>query len=596
MLFDASFCEAIQLLEANHKNALLNPFFLAMRRASYYRRLFFALSQTITSPHSTTLSIPKPLPCLQYPLHRFIQSLSHTPTETSIKSIGGDERKLGLEFFKEAEVLEKSSEGEKLERALDFGLKALNLFHKSDGGWSIQVAKALRLLGSVSFKLKRFDESLESFHASVEIIDSLESDDCSDSEIGLLSIELNSQIAKIKTSIGKRWDALVYLKRVLDLKVAIFGPKNKELGLFYRDLAEAYAVVTDFNQALPLCFKSLEIQKSEFGDNSLEVAKIRELIGVIHTGLGEFKQGLEQIELARSTFEKLNLTNEAVQMEIDSSNVLILIGQLDEASDKLKNAIQKVEKESELKAFILVSIAKTLIYQQKFSEAKRCLEISCEILFKKESISPNKICEIYAEIGMLYESIAEFETALSLMKRALSLIQNLEEMQHLEGSLLQRVGWMLLFTKRVDQSIPYLENSIEKLKGCFGPNHFGLGFAYKHLGQAYLESGRPEMAVKVLGFAKEIVEGYFGEIHEDTIDVNQCLANAYGLLARYDMAIECQERVVKAYKKHGNSATEDLREASRLLMQLKKKADGSPSAVFPANSLPLPPPSYRNSE
>lgn len=55
--------------------------------------------------------------------------------------------------------------------------------------------------------------------------------------------------------------------------------------------------------------------------------------------------------------------------------------------------------------------------------------------------------------------------------------------------------------------------------------------------------------------------------------------------------MEFQQRVVDAWEKRGADATEDLREAYRLLEQLKKKLEGSPHAVFPANSLPVIPPS-----
>ena len=54
--------------------------------------------------------------------------------------------------------------------------------------------------------------------------------------------------------------------------------------------------------------------------------------------------------------------------------------------------------------------------------------------------------------------------------------------------------------------------------------------------------------------------------------------------------MEFQRRVVNAWEKRGADATEDLREAYRLLEQLKKKSEGSPHAVFPANSLPVIPP------
>jgi len=57
--------------------------------------------------------------------------------------------------------------------------------------------------------------------------------------------------------------------------------------------------------------------------------------------------------------------------------------------------------------------------------------------------------------------------------------------------------------------------------------------------------------------------------------------------SHYTSAMEFQQRVKEAWKIHDPNASDELREAHRLFEQLKRKAEGSPSAVFPANILPL---------
>lgn len=57
--------------------------------------------------------------------------------------------------------------------------------------------------------------------------------------------------------------------------------------------------------------------------------------------------------------------------------------------------------------------------------------------------------------------------------------------------------------------------------------------------------------------------------------------------SHYASAMEFQRRVIEAWQSHGPDASDEIREAYRLFEQLKRKAEGSPSAVFPANSLPL---------
>ncbi|XP_020094688.1 protein KINESIN LIGHT CHAIN-RELATED 2-like [Ananas comosus] len=554
-------------------------------------------SSPLPSPSSLSVSLPSP---------RAFQTLPWPPPappsfdsastmeellvafkamESSVESGGGgggDERKLGVACLKLAERMSGEGSGN-FEKGLAFALRALKIFEKSDGGWSLPVAEALCVVGSISCKMKRFDESLESLNTAVEILGALERGDAN------VCIAAHDQLARTKTALGRRWEALVDQRRSFELKVAILEPNCRELGCAYKDTAEAYTLVLEFKEALPLCLKALEIHKQQFGLDSAEVAKVRQLLGVIYIGLGENEEALRQSELSRRIFGGLELVDELIQAEIDAANILILLGRLDEATSALKMAIQKAEKESEARAFVLVTMAKALCCEEKFGEARRCVEIACGILDKKETSCPSKVVEAYAEVSMLYESMSEFETSLSMMKRTLAMLQKLPEMQHMEGSISARIGWLLLFTKRVPQAVPYLESAIEKLKNSFGPKHFGLGFAYKHLGQAYLEMNQLQLAVKFLSLAKDIIEISFGTQHEDSIDTNQCLANAYGIMGSYAIAMDFQQQVVDGWEAQGPSAADEVREAHRLLEQLKKKAQGSRSAVFPANSLPLPP-------
>jgi tetratricopeptide (TPR) repeat protein len=134
---------------------------------------------------------------------------------------------------------------------------------------------------------------------------------------------------------------------------------------------------------------------------------------------------------------------------------------------------------------------------------------------------------------MLYETMNEFETAISLLKRALALLEKLPQEQHSEGSVSARIGWLLLLTGKVKQAIPYLESAAERLKDSFGPKHFGVGYIYNNLGAAYLELDRPQSAAQMFAVAKDIMDVSLGPHHADSIEACQNLSKAYGEMGRY---------------------------------------------------------------
>ncbi|CAL4920783.1 unnamed protein product [Urochloa decumbens] len=493
----------------------------------------------------------------------------------------------GLALLEAAELHE--SEGDH-RKALDLALKGLAPLQESHGGWSLPVARALRLAGAAASHAGLAGDGLESLGAAADIVDYLApAGRRGKPEVAAVGAAVHEQLARAKMAVGRRWDAVGNLRRALELKGAYLDQGSAELGDAYRDVAEAYAGVLEFDKALPLCMKALGIAEGRFGEDSTEVAKVRRLLAVIHIGLGRHVDALEQIEIARMVYERLGLDVELSQVEIDGANICILLGKSEEALNDLKRVMKRADKESEERALAYVTMAKILNSQERTGDAKRCLEIARGIIDTKDSVNPGRVAEAYAEISLLHEAMTEFETALSLMKKTLTVLKGTKEMQHIEGSISARMGWLLLHSERVAEGVPYLETAVEKLKNCFGPQHFGLGFAYKHLGQAYLETDRHESAVKFLTLAKDIIHATFGPTHEDSIDATQSLANAYGVMGSYKLAMDFQEQVIDAYRSCGPDSSDDLREACRLREQLKMKMKGLRHAVFPANSLPVLP-------
>lgn len=181
---------------------------------------------------------------------------------------------------------------------------------------------------------------------------------------------------------------------------------------------------------------------------------------------------------------------------------------------------------------VFSSMAKALSNQDKIPDAKKCLEIACGILEKKERSSPLLVVEAFMEISMQYEAMNEFETAISLLKKTLTMLEKLPQEQHSVGSVSARIGWLLLLTGKVEQAIPYLEDAAERLKESFGSKHFGVGYVYNNLGAAYLELDRPQSAAQIFAYAKDIMDVSLGPHHMDSIEACSNLSKAYAAMKK----------------------------------------------------------------
>ncbi|MBA0741614.1 hypothetical protein Gogos_014750 [Gossypium gossypioides] len=446
-----------------------------------------------------------------------------------------DERELGLASLKIG--LKLDQEGEDPEKALSFADKALKALDQ-DGKPSILVAMALQLMGSVNYSLKRFNDSLGYLNRANKLLGRLEEERVASVEdIRPVMHAVQLELGNVKTAMGRREEALGNLKKALEIKEITLEKDCKELGVAYRDLAEAYASVLNFKEALPFGLKALEIHRKELGNNSVEVAHDRRILGVIYTGMEEHEKALEQNELSQKILKNWGLSSELLRSEIDAANMQIALGKYDEAINTLKGIVQQTDKDN----------------------SKRCLEIACGILDKKETVSPIEVAEAYSEISMQYETMNEFEIAISLLKRSLALLEKQPQEQHSEGSVSARIGWLLLLKGEVPQAIPYLESAAEILKESFGSKHFG-----------------------------DIMDVSLGPHHVDSIETCQNLSKAYSAMGSYPLAIEFQQQVVDAWEGHGASAEDELREAQHILEELKTNARGTSTNQFPTKALPLP--------
>ncbi|KAF2320368.1 hypothetical protein GH714_027311 [Hevea brasiliensis] len=452
-----------------------------------------------------------------------------------------DEKELGLASLKIG--LKLDQEGEDPEKALSFATRALKVIDKDGNKPSLLLAMVLQLMGSANCSLKRFSDSLGYLNRANRILGKLGeegSNNVGDMKSVLHAVQL--ELANVRTAMGRREEALENLRKCLEIKEMMLEKDSKELGLANRKLAVAYVAVLNFKEALPFGLKALDIHRSGLGNNSVEVARDRRLLGVIYTGLEEHQKALEQNELSQKVLKNWGLSSDLLHAEIDASNMQIALGRYDEAINTLKGVVQQTEKDSETRALVFISMSKALCNQEKFADSKSCLEIACRILDKKESVSPVEVAEAYSEIAMQYETMNELETAISLLKRTLSLLEKLPQEQHSEGSVSARVGWLLLLTGKVTQAIPYLENAAERLKESFGSKHFGVGYIYNNLGAAYLELDRPQSAAQMFAVAKDIMDVALGPQHVDSIEACQNLSKAYGAMGSYAIATEFQQR------------------------------------------------------
>ncbi|XP_074316662.1 protein KINESIN LIGHT CHAIN-RELATED 2-like [Silene latifolia] len=483
-----------------------------------------------------------------------------------------DEGDIGLACMEIAFQLDK--EGKDPEKILSFANRALSVFDQQDEKeCSLYIVMILRLLGSTYNRLRKFNDALDCLNRAKMILVKLEND------------------GKPVVHTESMREALVdKLRKMLENnELSLEEKESREFGNANRRFAEASVGIKNFKEGLLYCLKALEIHLRLLGENSVEVARDRRVLGLIYAGMKEYEKALDENRLAQKVFKNCGCSSDLLHAVIDATNIYIDLGMYEDAMNTLEGVVQ----DSENRTRVLVSMANVLVLQEKFDDAKRCLETACSVLDKKEKSKPLEVSTAYMEIAMEYQTMNEFENAISLLKRALALLEKLPDQQHFEASVLGRIGFLLLLTDKVTEAMPYLERAVETMKESFVTKHFIAGYIYNNLGVGYLELERPQSAAQMFSAAKNIMDASsLGPHHNDSIQACQNLSKAYAAMNRYPLAIEFQQKAVD-WEGHGSSEEDELREARQLLEQLKAIARGASSKDFPTKALPLPYWAYR---
>ncbi|XP_074316609.1 protein KINESIN LIGHT CHAIN-RELATED 2-like [Silene latifolia] len=497
-----------------------------------------------------------------------------------------DEADIGLACYSIGFQLD--DEGEDPQKIISFGNRALAIFDKKgENQCYLFVALSLRLLGSANCRLRKFNDALGCLNRADTILVKLDNDgEYSGNEIKIVRHAVMMELANVYAEKAMIEAIIDSLRKALEINEVLMGKDSREFGDANRDFAEACVGNHMFKDGLPYCLKALEIHLRLLGENSVEVGHDRRVLGVIYAGMEEYEKAVEENRLAQKVFRICGCSSDVIRVLIDEANMLIAIGMYEAAMDTLKGVVQ--DSEDLDRSHILISMGKVLVHQEKFADAKSCLEDACSELDKQETSKPLEVSQAYMEIAKEYQNMNELENAISLLKRAHSLLEKLPEKDHLEGSVLGRIGWLLLLTGKVTEATPILESAVEIVKDMYGSDHFVVGYVCNNLGVAYLELERLELAAKMFSAAKDLMDPSLGPHHHDSIQACQNLSKAYAAMKSYPLAIEFQQNAVNAWESHGRSEEDELREARRLLEQLMASAHGALTKDYLTKALPLP--------
>lgn len=95
-----------------------------------------------------------------------------------------------------------------------------------------------------------------------------------------------------------------------------------------------------------------------------------------------------------------------------------------------------------------------------------------------------------------------------------------------------QIGMLLLFNRKVNEAIPYMEEAALNLRQSFGAGHFSLALVLNHLAVAHVELKNMAKAVELFEEAKSIYSKTHGPGQQDTLAIYYNLMKVYATMGR----------------------------------------------------------------
>jgi serine/threonine-protein kinase len=287
------------------------------------------------------------------------------------------------------------------------------------------------------------------------------------------------------------------------------------LGRALDQLARAHSSRAEYEEAEAAARRAVEAAERGL-DGELAVACLGRLAFVVGVGRSRYEEGLHLVDLAHAKAEGLGL-------------------------------------DAGTRRHILFTRARVHERGGQYREALADLEAALVLEESSAVERPTVIADILNNIGVSYDRLGDYPTALGYYERALEARRELGEGHPDVGNGLGNVGITLNSVGRYAEAVKALEEGLAITKAALGEDHPSAAWIESNLGSVYLSLGRYDDAEARVRAAKEARERVLGEDDPITGLGLGSLASVFVETGRAAEALELATRELEIAQQHASN-------------------------------------------
>jgi len=335
-----------------------------------------------------------------------------------------------------------------------------------------------------------------------------------------------------------------------------FQLQFKEVGELLNDMGYYLEKIAQYEQALPLYLRALEILEKVLGKEHPDVATSLNNLAMLYNSQGKYEEALPLYLRALEIWEKV-LGKEHPNVATSLNNLALLYddqGKYEEALPLYLRALEIFEKalgkEHPLVATSLNNLAELYRNQGKYEEALplhlRALEIWEKVLGKEHP----DVATSLNNLAGLYYSQGKYEEALPLSLRALEIREKVLGKEHPDvAQSLNNLAELYRNQEKYEEALPLYLRALEIKEKVLGKEHPDVATSLNNLANLYYHQGKYEEALPLHLRALEIWEKVLGKEHPDVAESLNNLALLYKNQGKYEEALPLYLRALEIFEK-----------------------------------------------
>lgn len=336
----------------------------------------------------------------------------------------------------------------------------------------------------------------------------------------LVEAEIRSVIGKAYYGLGQLDQAeehdqaaLILLENSPDATPLMIIRPLINLGIIDLDRQRFKAAQIKLDRALELCAEHLGKDHITYGDCLQTLAQLKQ-------AEFKFREADALYAAALAVYHKVKepVIQRQVACLVQWSGLLISIRRLDQAIEKLNQAMEIINKDPQKHSPLLGSI---LFYQglarfnmNDMEAAETALTQAMESHLKAYGENHQRYAEILTQLGHVRRELRRHDEAEALYRKALAVFINVTGQESAgAASSLWNIAQSLWFQNKFDGAEENFKRALTIRRALYGPEHHYLSASLSRLGMIYTEAGQWEKALPYLKEAASIQMKNLGKSH-----------------------------------------------------------------------------------